>query len=208
LHKKKILEENSVGVATVTPSSRNKRDLEYDSTDDWTRKTNLPPHLTGLIQKVSKMIADDIQISAQYYKKISDEAALQNAVVGKGPLTKSSGGKFASALKRLLAVRKFLISTSTYVSTSHPIIDILEGDVVGGTEKYTKVLFELFYQLKNHPGAAANWLASMGFDDDEQTNNQEQEQQQSSASVADIIEKQRVAVEVLPEEAAEAAGLL
>jgi predicted solute-binding protein len=37
---------------------------------------------------------------------------------------------------------------------------------VGGTEKYTRMLGELFYKLKNHPGAFASWLASFLNEDD------------------------------------------
>lgn len=96
-HKKmKLFQESVVKMAMpVTPNTRRKRELEYaDSADDWNRKTNVPPHLAGLLQKISEMIADGIQISAQYYKTISDEAALHNATIGKVP---PLVGKFASS---------------------------------------------------------------------------------------------------------------
>jgi hypothetical protein len=32
---------------------------------------------------------------------------------------------------------------------------------VGGTTKYTKMICELFYRLKNYPNSAAPWLASI-----------------------------------------------
>jgi Ubiquitin carboxyl-terminal hydrolase len=72
--------------------SARKRPLEsYENGEEWARQMNFPPHLMGLMSKVTNLIADDIQVSGQYYRKITEEAALHNAVVGKAPRCKLTG---------------------------------------------------------------------------------------------------------------------
>ena len=72
--------------------STRKRPLEsYENGEEWARQMNFPPHLMGLMSKVTNLIADDIQVSGQYYRKITEEAALHNAVVGKAPRCKLTG---------------------------------------------------------------------------------------------------------------------
>lgn len=99
LHKKKVLRDirSSVVASAIASNEKRKRPTPevFENGEDWARKTNLPPHMMGLIQKVTDMIADDIHISGQYYKTICEQASLQNAAIGKGPLGKI-GGKFAS----------------------------------------------------------------------------------------------------------------
>ena len=37
----------------------------------------------------------------------------------------------------------------------------IDVDVVGGAEKYTRMLCELFFRLKNHPGLFGSWLTTL-----------------------------------------------
>ena len=101
LCKNKVLEGNASSTVTapfnmaqVITSVRptRKRPLEsYENGEEWARQMNFPPHLMGLMSKVTNLIADDIQVSGQYYRKITEEAALHNAVVGKSPQCKLTG---------------------------------------------------------------------------------------------------------------------
>lgn len=103
LHKKNVRQELSRRVNAVVPivasvlTAKNRKRPpvvgSMESGEDWARKTNFPPHLMGLIQKVTDLIADDIQISSQYYNAIGDEASLPNAAVAKGPVLNIMGGK-------------------------------------------------------------------------------------------------------------------
>lgn len=98
LHKKKVLLElqntaniasavkasastiNSVatGKALANDLSEKKRPLDvfWKGAEDWSRKTNFPPHLLGLIQKVTGLIADDIQITEHFKTTMKNEAAV------------------------------------------------------------------------------------------------------------------------------------
>lgn len=77
-------------ITSVRPTR--KRPLEsYENGEEWARQMNFPPHLMGLMSKVTNLIADDIHVSGQYYRKITEEAALHSAVVGKTPQCKLTG---------------------------------------------------------------------------------------------------------------------
>ena len=77
-------------ITSVRPTR--KRPLEsYENGEEWARQMNFPPHLMGLMNKVTNLIADDIQVSGHYYRKITEEAALHSAVVGKTPQCKLTG---------------------------------------------------------------------------------------------------------------------
>jgi hypothetical protein len=90
---------DSTQTITSVRSTR-KRPLEsYENGEEWARQMNFPPHLMGLMSKVTNLIADDIQVSGQYYRKITEEAALHNAVIGKTPQCKLTG-KLASTRRR------------------------------------------------------------------------------------------------------------
>jgi ubiquitin C-terminal hydrolase len=101
LYKKKVFEETVVSSVleplnksqeTMNVRPSRKRPLEsYENGEEWAREMDFPPHLLGLMNKVTNLIADDIQVSGQYYRKITEEAALHNAVVGKSPRCKITG---------------------------------------------------------------------------------------------------------------------
>jgi ubiquitin C-terminal hydrolase len=60
-------------LASLRPSR--KRPLEcYANGEEWARHMEFPPHLMGLVQKMTHLIADDLQISGQYYRKVSEDA--------------------------------------------------------------------------------------------------------------------------------------
>ena len=73
-----------------------KRPVSEDFADgfEWVRaKTNLPPSLiNSVIRKAQILVSEDVQLSAEYFKVISDEAAQEDAAIGKGP-SSGIGGK-------------------------------------------------------------------------------------------------------------------
>ena len=88
------MEKSSKAVlnSTVVTRSR-KRPLAdcYENGEEWAKQIDFPPHLIGLMEKVTNMIADDIQTSGQYYRRIAEEAALKSADIGKTPRCKVTG---------------------------------------------------------------------------------------------------------------------
>jgi ubiquitin C-terminal hydrolase len=107
LYKKKVIQDIEVSSypitkleGTINLRSTRKRPLEsYENGEEWARQLDFPPHLVGLMNKVTNLIADDIQVSGQYYRKITEEAALHSAVVGKTPRFKLTG-KLATTRRR------------------------------------------------------------------------------------------------------------
>ena len=67
--------ETSVTTDLDRPPSR-KRPLEsYPNAEEWARQMEFPPQFMGLMHKVTHLIADDLQISGQYYRKVTEEVA-------------------------------------------------------------------------------------------------------------------------------------
>lgn len=102
LCKAKIIQENLAAAAsesskvvhdsTVVTRSRKRPLAEcYENGEEWAKQIDFPPHLIGLMEKVTNMIADDIQTSGQYYRRIAEEAALKSAAIGKTPRCKVTG---------------------------------------------------------------------------------------------------------------------
>lgn len=102
IHKQKLHQEEALYSAVAGPFNKNdeptverpsrKRPLEsYKNGEEWARQIDFPPHLVDLMNKVTNLIADDIQVSGQYYRKITEEAALHSAAVGKTPQCKLTG---------------------------------------------------------------------------------------------------------------------
>lgn len=72
--------------SSIRGSSRKRAAPAFEDGEEWARaKTSIPPRLLGLIRKAQEMVADDIQLSPDYFKMISEEAAKENAAIGKGP---------------------------------------------------------------------------------------------------------------------------
>jgi ubiquitin C-terminal hydrolase len=73
-----VLIEVKTNFAAQLPSR--KRPLEcYENGEEWARHVEFPPHLMGLVHKMTHLIADDLHISGEYYRKISEEAAQGSA---------------------------------------------------------------------------------------------------------------------------------
>lgn len=142
------------------PSSVAKRKRpapEFANGVDWARaKTKIPPHLMGLITKAQEMVAEDIQLSPDFFKYLSDEAAKETAAIGKGPAS-SICGKLSIWTTGFVK----LILNETY-SNLDIVSHHTEDDVVGGAEKLRRKLCELFYKLAGHfegDGGGSFWLS-------------------------------------------------
>jgi len=120
----------------------------FENGEDWARaKTNIPPSLMGIFRKAQEMVADDIQLSPAYFKIISEEAAKEGAIIGSGP-SSSVCGKLSEWTAEFV---KLILNEAFYAS---------EDDVVGGAEKFRRVLCDLFYKLAKHfEGESATWLS-------------------------------------------------
>jgi hypothetical protein len=58
------------------------------------------------------------------------------------------------------------------------LIESPDDDVIGGTEKYKRMLYEAFYELRNHPKLKGTFLASLPgltTSDNAKDNNNDQE---------------------------------
>jgi hypothetical protein len=79
-------------VQVSSVSSRKRPAPEFANGEDWARaKTKIPPHLMGLITKAQAMVAEDIQLSPDFFKYLSEEAAKETATIGKGPASSICG---------------------------------------------------------------------------------------------------------------------
>jgi len=67
-------------------ANRKRRAPPFGNGEEWARaKTRLPPHLLALVRKAQELIADDIHLSSECFKRITKEASSEGAEIGKGP---------------------------------------------------------------------------------------------------------------------------
>jgi hypothetical protein len=82
-----VPEKLDTETTTGREKNRKRHATEFLDGVEWARvKTNIPPHnMLGLIRKVHDRVAEDVQLSAEYFKIISKEASMKDAAIGKGP---------------------------------------------------------------------------------------------------------------------------
>lgn len=91
---------------TRATTSRKRRALdEFVDGVEWAQmKTNLPPHLLSLIRKVQEMLADEVQLSPEFFKLLSTEADKEGVIVGKGPTSVISGMFFVFFVDSIMTI--------------------------------------------------------------------------------------------------------
>jgi hypothetical protein len=146
--KAKVSSENQQPSSSPLPESAvlKKRPAEvYMTGKEWARKVNFPPNWIGVVQKVSDLIATDIRASPRTHAAIREElrkvSAMNNDKKDDTMSTKPAESSYATILK------------------SDNIVSVKERCTE--TETYKRMLCELFYKLRDHPGAAATVLSSL-----------------------------------------------
>lgn len=119
----------------------------YMTGKEWARKVNFPPNWIGVVQKVSDMIATDIRASPRTHAAIREElrklsAKSNDKADDNTRSTKTAEPGYATILK------------------SDNIVSVKERCCTE-SEAYKRMLCELFYKLRDHPGAAATLLSSL-----------------------------------------------
>jgi len=154
-------QQRAAAVANHNPKKRPASGGSSISSQDWARKANFPPHLLGLIDKVSEMMADEFPLTAAAVQEIQKEASAVNNNNESGPRKQMTGAcVVVCCCRRYWSALDFL-NVPSHSHQPSLLLVCSEADVVGGTEKYKSVLMEIFYRLKDDPSTAP-WMTSIG----------------------------------------------
>ena len=70
---------------------RRKRPSSFSDGVEWARKSKIAPHVALLIEKIQELVAEDVELSPEYFQAIAKEANKADSKVGRGPSKEISG---------------------------------------------------------------------------------------------------------------------